>query len=354
MSVDENGRGGLRYRWSRRRVRSAGKVLKEDWLSLSGSEIKKKFGRLKREGFIPSEHAFVLKRWFESCLLPFVQLFESMSSAMEIGVPKLGPTAGNSTGEEESALSPPCSSYKIDSVAENEPLVNSATDVNGIRIWNDLDALSFIASLPPLSSILNRPKVCIAPKAPGRPRTTLVLDLDETLVHCSTEALENYDLTFPVKFRDHEYEIFVRRRPHLEEFLAEISKTFEVIVFTASHKVYADRLLDILDPKDAYFDHRVFRESCLFHVGNYIKDLSVLGREISRTVIIDNSPQAFGFHVDNGIPISTWTVEQDDDALLRLMPLLKDVANAPDVRPVIRERVGLGKKITELRELSTA
>mmetsp|Transcript_16619 Transcript_16619/g.68131 ORF Transcript_16619/g.68131 Transcript_16619/m.68131 type:complete len:111 (+) Transcript_16619:610-942(+) len=82
-----------------------------------------------------------------------------MSSAMEIGVPKLGPTAGNSTGEEESALSPPCSSYKIDSVAENEPLVNSATDVNGIRIWNDLDALSFIASLPPLSSILNRPKV---------------------------------------------------------------------------------------------------------------------------------------------------------------------------------------------------
>lgn len=60
--MDENGRGGLRYRWSRRRVRSAGKVLKEDWLSLSGREIKKKFGRLKREGFIPSEHAFVLKR----------------------------------------------------------------------------------------------------------------------------------------------------------------------------------------------------------------------------------------------------------------------------------------------------
>lgn len=121
-------------------------------------------------------------------------------------------------------------------------------------------------------------------------------------MHCSTEELEKSDLTFPVFFRNVEYKVFVRRRPHLEQFLSSMSGLFEIIVFTASHRVYADKLLDILDPENRYFTHRVFRDSCVFHVGNYVKDLSVLGRDLSRTVIIDNSPQAFGFHIDNGRP----------------------------------------------------
>ena len=66
---------------------------------------------------------------------------------------------------------------------------------------------------------------------------TLVLDLDETLVHCTVEPVPDPDMVFPVEFNGVQYQVHVRKRPHLEEFLARVSKMFEVVVFTASQQV---------------------------------------------------------------------------------------------------------------------
>jgi CTD small phosphatase-like protein 2 len=78
--------------------------------------------------------------------------------------------------------------------------------------------------------------------------------------------------------------------------------------------------------------------------GNYLKDLSVLGRDLNRTLIIDNSPQAFGFQVENGVPIESWYDDPTDDHLLRLLPVLDVISEVNDVKPILNRAFGLKKR----------
>ena len=117
--------------------------------------------------------------------------------------------------------------------------------------------------------------------------------LAETLVHSTLEPCDDADFTFPVNFNLQEHTVYVRCRPYLRDFMERVSSLFETIIFTASQSIYAEQLLNVLDPKRRVFRHRVFRESCVFVDGNYLKDLSVLGRDLAHVIIIDNSPQVF-------------------------------------------------------------
>lgn len=89
--------------------------------------------------------------------------------------------------------------------------------------------------------------------------------------------------------------------------LKNISKYFEIIVFTASHKFYADPILDALDPEGDLFSYRLYREHCIeLEKDTFAKDLRIIPRNISQTVIVDNSPISYILQPENGIPITSY------------------------------------------------
>lgn len=221
---------------------------------------------------------------------------------------------------------------------------------------DDFDPYLFIKHLPDLSEVVTsgRPPVLLPRQTRRCPPITLVLDLDETLVHSTLEQCNDADFTFPVTFNYQEYTVYVRRRPHLQMFMERVSQMFEIIVFTASQSVYAEQLLNVLDPKRKLIRHRVFRDSCVFVEGNYLKDLTVLGRDLSKVAIVDNSPQAFGFQVDNGIPIESWFDDKSDSALIGLLPFLETLVGVDDVRPIIAKKFNLRQKIAAAMDPSSS
>ncbi|XP_071690907.1 uncharacterized protein [Rutidosis leptorrhynchoides] len=212
--------------------------------------------------------------------------------------------------------------------------------------FDEFDPYFFIKNLPELASVVPTFRSALLPKQTRScPPTTLVLDLDETLVHSTLEPCVDADFTFSVNFNLEDHKVYVRCRPYLKEFMDKVAGLFEIIIFTASQSIYAEQLLNILDPKRKVFRHRVYRESCVFLNGNYLKDLSVLGRDLAHVIMIDNSPQAFGFQVDNGIPIESWFDDRSDHELLSLLPFLQSLVGVEDVRPLIAKKFNVKERI---------
>ncbi|KAJ2792117.1 CTD small phosphatase-like protein 2-A, partial [Coemansia helicoidea] len=130
-------------------------------------------------------------------------------------------------------------------------------------------------------------------------------------------------------------------------FLEKASELFEVVVFTASQQVYADRLLDLIDPGRRFIRHRLFRDSCVYVNTNYVKDLGILGRDESKLLLVDNCPQAFAYQQSNGIPIESWYEDKGDRELTRLMEFLETLVGVDDVRPRVEARFKTREKIVE-------
>ena len=151
---------------------------------------------------------------------------------------------------------------------------------------------------------------------------TLVLDLDETLVH----------------YIEEENSAYVQVRPYAEYFLKELSQYFEIVLFTAAEEDYTDIVLKELN-KNKYISHILCRKYTELNNGSYIKDLSKLGRDLSKVVIVDNNKDNFRLQPENGLFISSYFGEQNDNELYLLCDdLMKIIKAQPDdIRPIIKE-----------------
>ena len=184
---------------------------------------------------------------------------------------------------------------------------------------NVLSALGFInvpsPFLPSLKNII---------------KYTLVLDLDETLVHYFYTPSGG---TFLI-------------RPFCYHFLYEMSKLFEIVIFTAAMKDYADSILDVLDPEKKYIKFRLYRSHTSISGMNFVKDLNKLGRDLNKVVIIDNLADNFKLQQNNGIQCGTWIEDMKDTQLMDIEIILKEIVKdePEDLRIGIKKINGEIKK----------
>ena len=161
---------------------------------------------------------------------------------------------------------------------------------------------------------------------------TLVLDLDETLVHYIEEKDRHY----------------VQVRPFAEYFISEMGKFFEIVIFTSAEEEYANIVLEEID-KNKVIAYKLFRRHVEYIDGYCLKDLNKIGRDLSKVCIIDNDKNNFKLQNDNGIEIKEFLGEQDDNELDLLGDLLMSIidSNLDDIRPVIKDIRNKMNKINE-------
>ena len=148
---------------------------------------------------------------------------------------------------------------------------------------------------------------------PSKPYT-LVLDLDETLIHF--KANPNNDESGTIKIR-----------PYLYQFLDHIKQYYELVVFTAATQEYADPIINALEQNKKYFDYRLYRIHTIIIDNDFVKDLSKLGRDLSRIIIVDNMEQNYKLQKNNGITIRPfWGKDNEDSALIDLLEILVKIA----------------------------
>ena len=178
--------------------------------------------------------------------------------------------------------------------------------------------------LPPLSEKTKLPKYAKSVDEVY----TLVLDLDETLIN------------FKDAQNDHSNTAIYQVRPGAFRFINQLSDYFEIVIFTASMPDYADFIIDDFDA-ERKVSHRLYRQHTDLKPDYAVKDLTLLGRDLSRTIIIDNLAENFSFTTpNNGLWVRSWYDDLDDDVLNLLIPFLKQIVrHKVDVRQILTAKI---------------
>ncbi|AET41101.1 Nem1-Spo7 phosphatase catalytic subunit NEM1 Ecym_7257 [Eremothecium cymbalariae DBVPG len=179
-------------------------------------------------------------------------------------------------------------------------------------------------------------------------KKVLVLDLDETLIHSMSRSTSSsntsqghmVEVTFSVSGVSSLY--YVHKRPYCDLFLSRVCKWYDLVIFTASMREYADPVIDWLESGiSARFTKRKYRSDCILRDGiGYVKDLTMISKNLQDTIIVDNSPVSYAMNVDNAIQVEGWISDPTDTGLLNLLPLLEGLRFTTDTRNILSLKNG--------------
>ncbi|CAD7695095.1 unnamed protein product [Ostreobium quekettii] len=154
----------------------------------------------------------------------------------------------------------------------------------------------------------------------GGHEKTLVLDLDELLIHS--------DWT-----RQRGWKVF--KRHGAEDFFKAMAPYYEIVVYSHQHHTYVDPIMDQLDPH--HIALRLYRADTRYEDGKHVRDLSKLNRDMSKVLFLSANAEAYALQPDNAIKLKPWHKDQGDTMLLDLIPFLQYLAfKRADVRDVVR------------------
>ena len=149
-------------------------------------------------------------------------------------------------------------------------------------------------------------------KTPMKKKFCLVLDIDETISHSLKLSFGCYFLL----------------RPGARNFLEEVSKFYEIIIFTSSPKKYADKILNKIDIDGNLISHRLYRTHVLYENGKSVKNLNLIGRDLTKTIFIDNLRSNAKYNLNNLCPITSWRSDIFDNRLIKLKDKLLYIATS--------------------------
>ena len=134
----------------------------------------------------------------------------------------------------------------------------------------------------------------------------------------------------------------VHYRPHLDYFLKETSKHFNLVLFTASFREYAEKILNKIDAKSEYIQNVLARENCTKFQNNCIKDFRIVAnKSVAKEdiLLLDNKVISFSYNLYQGIPILPYTNDPEDTELRDIVPFLVGLADKKvAIKELLRER----------------
>ena len=192
-------------------------------------------------------------------------------------------------------------------------------------------------------------------KGSNRKNKVIMLDLDETLVRAEPYIYGNkYAGVISVKVTPDRFQNFgVHVRPFTKEFLEVISKNHRVIVYTASVQEYAEKIVEILDPKRQFIEQVLCRQHCTFIGGMFVKNLNIAVHDdviLENVIIVDNYVHSFALHLDHGIPIKPFYGDMEDRELLHLANVLYLTDDYPRLIDFVRTHFDFSSLYTFLEE----